>query len=120
MSSRAGLERTDKIGLRRTNDHMMRAVKTGRDVFDEAVDRARRVLQTYEHYAVCFSGGKDSTCVLETTILAAEHEGMLPVPTIFLDDEAMPPQVVDYALRVRTRSEVDFRWYAFPIESNNA
>lgn len=45
---------------------------------------------------------------------------MLPVPVIFLDDEAMPPQVVDYALRVRERPEVDFRWYAFPIEANNA
>lgn len=123
MSMRAAQERTDRIGLHRSADsreRLMRAVPTGRNVYDEAIDRQRRLLQTYEACVVCFSGGKDSTCILETAIIAAELEGLLPVDVVFLDDEAMPPQVVEYAERTRLRPEVKMRWYAFPIEANNA
>lgn len=92
----------------------------GRNVYDKALDRIRRVYELFDHVVVSFSGGKDSTAVLNCTIEVARELGRLPVPVIFFDEEAIHPPTIDYVDRVRQHPDVDLTWYCLPIKHRNA
>lgn len=83
---------------------------TGRDVFDEAVERIAAIYRAGHHQVVSFSAGKDSTVVLELAIIAARQTGRLPVKVAMRDDEIMLPGTFEYAERVAARPEVEFHW----------
>jgi predicted phosphoadenosine phosphosulfate sulfurtransferase len=59
---------------------------------------------------VSFSAGKDSGVCLELAIMAAGELGRLPVRVVMRDEEIMLPGTYEYAERVASRPEVDFRW----------
>ena len=95
---------------------------TDEDVWELAVRRARQLYETYDHVAVSFSGGKDSTATLHA-VLAAAHEKpeeRLPLRVIFWDEECIPPDTVEYVRRVSQRDDVDLEWYCVPIACGNA
>lgn len=84
--------------------------KTGLTVFDEAIERMKRVFEDGHRVVVAFSGGKDSTVTLETTLIAAAEVGRLPVDVIMRDEEIMLPGTFEYAARVADRANVNFHW----------
>ena len=59
---------------------------------------------------VSFSGGKDSTCILEVCRLAAEATDRLPVEVVVRDEEIMFPGLYEYVERTRQRDDVDMTW----------
>jgi predicted phosphoadenosine phosphosulfate sulfurtransferase len=95
-----------------------KAVET--DVFTLARERVREAYKLFDTVAVSFSGGKDSTAVLNLAIEAARDLGRGPVPAFFYDEEAISYETVDYVRRVAQSDDVDLSWYCLPIKHRNA
>ena len=80
------------------------------DVFASARERIKNVYQNYDKVIVSYSGGKDSTCVLELAIEVARELGKLPVDVMHFDEEILLPETVEMIMRTRERPEVNLTW----------
>jgi len=80
----------------------------------------RKCYDRFDKVVVSFSGGKDSTACLQVAIDVARENNRLPVEVVSFDEEAIPPDTVDYMQRVSEMPEVDFKWYCVPIQHRNA
>ena len=89
-------------------------------VYQAALERIEYLYQRFDHVVVSFSGGKDSTAVLNLTVEVATRLGRLPVWAIFVDEEAIHPPTVEYVERVRQRTDVKLDWYCLPVKHRNA
>lgn len=89
-------------------------------VYEAALNRIRYLYKRFDHVVVSFSGGKDSTAVLNLTIEVARELGKLPVRAIFVDEEAIHPTTVEYVERVRANPDVQLEWFCLPVKHRNA
>ena len=94
--------------------------KVDKSCYDLAVERAEKCFNLFDKVVVSFSGGKDSTACLNIAIDAAKRAGKLPVDVFTFDEEAIPPDTVEYLHRVAKLKEINFRWYCVPIQHRNA
>ena len=78
------------------------------------------VFDRFDTVAVSFSGGKDSTAVLNTALQMATDKKRLPLEVFTFDEEAIPPETVEYMSRVAERDDVSFSWFCVPLEHRNA
>lgn len=93
---------------------------TDQNVYEAAKDRIRYCYKNYDKIIVSFSGGKDSTAVLNLAIEVARELGKLPVHAVFVDEEAIHPPTVEYVERVRNHPDVFLEWYCLPVKHRNA
>lgn len=89
-------------------------------VYDAALDRLRYVYDRFDHVAVAFSGGKDSTACLQLTLQVAREKGRLPLRVVHWDEEAIPYQTEEYVRRVSRWPDVDLQWLCLPVKHRNA
>lgn len=89
-------------------------------VLEAAMDRMRYLFDEFPSVSVSFSGGKDSTVVLELALMVARERGRLPLTVRFLDQEAEWKFTVEYCRRTASRPELNFRWYQMPLVISNA
>lgn len=89
------------------------------DVYEAALDRVRLAYRTFDNVIVSFSGGKDSTAILNVTCQIAREQGRDPVETWFLDEEAIATETADYVRRVAARDDVDLTWFTIPVRHQN-
>lgn len=82
----------------------------GSTVLDAAVARLLELYEAGHRVVVAFSGGKDSTVVLELAIIAARIAGRLPVECVTRDEEIMFPGLYEFVERTAERPEVSMRW----------
>jgi len=87
----------------------MARIYLGSNVFERAL---ARIIYLYKNgdVAVSFSGGKDSTCCLELTRLAAKKLGIKKVTVIMNDEEICYPGTYEYAERIANEKDIDFHW----------
>jgi len=90
------------------------------NVFDEALDRIRWLFDEFENVVVGFSGGKDSTVVLELSLIIAREKGRLPLKVMFLDQEGEWQATIDMVESVMKRDSVDPMWMQVPLRLFNA
>lgn len=90
------------------------------NVYEAALDRLRYIYSQFDKVTVSFSGGKDSTALLDVTITVAKELNRLPVEVVFYDEEAIPHDTIDYVKRVSDRKEVDLKWYCIEYKHRNA
>ena len=90
------------------------------NVFDAALERMRFLFDEFDNVVVSFSGGKDSTATLEVALIVAEERGRLPLPVVFLDQEAEWQAVVDYVRETMNDPRVEPYWLQVPIRLFNA
>lgn len=91
------------------------------NVYEAAIERINYLYDEFDNVVVSFSGGKDSTVVLEMALEVARKRNRLPVPVLFIDQEAEWQGTVDYVKEVMYRKEVKPYWYQMPIViTNNA
>ena len=86
-----------------------------------AVERFHTLFDLYDHVVVSISGGKDSTCIMETGAIAAREAGRV-LDVEFWDEEVIYPETAAYIRRLvdAERSELRIRWYCTPIKESNA
>jgi len=90
------------------------------DVYTAALERIERAYDLFDNIAVAFSGGKDSTAVLNIVLEIARRRGRLPVDTVFYDEECCSPETIDYVRRVAASPEVKLEWLCLPVMHRNA
>ena len=91
-----------------------------KSVLDAALDRIRYLYQCFDNIEVSFSGGKDSTCVLNLALKVAREIGRLPVVANFFDEEAIHPTTIEYVQRISENPDIDLKWYALEFKHRNA
>lgn len=117
---------TDEIP--RTTSRKSQIVRTRRqldaDVYTLACQRVAYAFDTFDHVLVAFSGGKDSTAVLNVALDVARSDPSfhrhLPLRVMFQDEEAIPIETEQYVRRVAQRDDVALEWYCLPIQHRNA
>jgi predicted phosphoadenosine phosphosulfate sulfurtransferase len=90
------------------------------DVYSLALERTREAFRLFDTVAVSFSGGKDSTAVLNVALQVARedgHDGRLIV--FHYDEEAIAYETESYVRRVSQLPEVDLRWLCLPVKHRN-
>jgi predicted phosphoadenosine phosphosulfate sulfurtransferase len=94
------------------------------DVYTLALERAANTLASFDHVAVGFSGGKDSTAVLNVTREVAHSDPRfarhLPLRFIFWDEEAIPVETEQYVRRMFSCDDIAGEWYCLPVKHRNA
>lgn len=86
---------------------------------EKAVERHCLAYQLYDHYEIKISGGKDSTCLMETAVIAGKRMGFIP-DVYFFDEEIILPETVDYLERLRLRNDINLHWMCVSVLENNS
>lgn len=90
-----------------------------KNVYDLAIERIHRTYDIFDHVAVMFSGGKDSTVCLNLALQVAKERNKLPLDVYFFDEEAIPYQTIDYVKRVADLPDVKMNWLCLPVKHRN-
>jgi predicted phosphoadenosine phosphosulfate sulfurtransferase len=90
------------------------------DVLTLAYQRTRHCFERYDHVYVTFSGGKDSTVLMNIALDVAKELDRLPLDVVFWDEEAIDPETIEYVERVSRRPDVNLRWMCMPVRHVNA
>jgi predicted phosphoadenosine phosphosulfate sulfurtransferase len=90
------------------------------NVYEKSLERIRHLYDCYDELVVSFSGGKDSTALLNVVIEVARELGKLPVRAVFYDEEVIHPPTIEYVHRVRENPDVDLEWYCLQVQHRNA
>jgi len=91
----------------------------GRNVVDEAKDRFRRYYEEFDFVSVSFSGGKDSLACMYLAHDVAVEEGYTDkVHTLFLDEEVIHADVLDFVATFKDLPWVDLHWWCTPLRSH--
>lgn len=91
-----------------------------RDVYNETLDRIRYLFDSFDKVVVSFSGGKDSTAVLNTALIVAKEKNKLPLEVVFFDEEAIHPPTIEYVHRVAKHPDINLKWYCLEVKHRNA
>jgi predicted phosphoadenosine phosphosulfate sulfurtransferase len=90
------------------------------NVYQSSLERIEYLFNEFEEVVVSFSGGKDSTVVLNLCLEVAKKLNRLPLKVCFLDQEAEWQSVIDYIKRVMYRKDIEPMWFQVPIKLFNA
>lgn len=90
------------------------------DVYTKAKERVHYIYDLFDEVVVSFSGGKDSTAVLNIALEVARERDRLPLKVVFFDEEAIHPPTIEYVHRVADLEEIDMEWYCLEVKHRNA
>lgn len=95
-------------------------VTSDKNVYELAKERIHTAYDMFDSVSVSFSGGKDSTAVLQMVYEVAQERDDLPLHVFFFDEEAIPYQTEEYVRRVANWPGIDLDWYCLPVQHRNA
>jgi len=91
------------------------------NVYEKALERAEYLFDNYDNVVVMFSGGKDSTAVLQICLEVKEKKNIKkPLEVIFFDEECIHPPTIEYMERVSKFPDVNLKWFCLPVKHRNA
>ena len=89
------------------------------NVFDAGCERIKYLFTSFDNVVVNFSGGKDSTCILNMTLKVAKELDKKVIVN-FYDEEAIHPPTIEYVERVSKIKDVTLNWYCLEFKHRNA
>lgn len=90
------------------------------NVFDAAYRRISWIFDEFKNVVIGFSGGKDSTVVLQISLMVAEEKNRLPLEVFFIDQEGEWDCTIEYVKRVMYDPRVKPAWLQVPMILFNA
>lgn len=91
-----------------------------KNVYEAALDRIRFIFDDFPNVIVNFSGGKDSTVVLNLALQVAREKDRLPLKVMFVDQEGEWEHNIEYVRRVMNNPDVLPMWFQIPFRIFNA
>jgi len=88
-------------------------------VVEAAKERIRWLFQEFDNVLIGYSGGKDSTVILNLTLDVARELNRLPIPVVFIDQEAEWQGTIDIVNEVMRMPEVTPMWFQMPMVITN-
>jgi predicted phosphoadenosine phosphosulfate sulfurtransferase len=90
------------------------------NVYVASKKRIEYCFKNYDKVCVSFSGGKDSTAVLNVALEVAKETGKLPLDVMFFDEEVLHPPTVEYVERISKNPDLNFIWLCMEWKHRNA
>jgi predicted phosphoadenosine phosphosulfate sulfurtransferase len=104
--------------------HVRPRIELDKNVYDLALERTAYVMDVFDEPIVAFSGGKDSTAVLNIALEVAHssprYRRHLPLRIVHWDEEAIPYETEEYVRRIAQRDDVALDWFCLPVQHRNA
>lgn len=98
----------------------MAKIFTAENVYDAANARLDIVFKNFEKIYVSFSGGKDSSILLNLAIEKAREHGRLPLHVLFIDLEGQYQHTIDHMRDMMSHPDVRGYWVCLPLNLRNA
>ena len=86
-----------------------------KNVLEAAQERIQAIFDRFSFVLVCFSGGKDSTVLLQLALAEAQRRGRV-LEVAFCDEEAVDPLTEAYVTEVRSWKGLRFHWLCAPVK----
>ena len=92
-----------------------------KNVFDASVERIQFAFDNFDNLCVSFSGGKDSTLMIQLVNMVAKEKNK-KFDVLFIDMEAQYLMTIEHIKRMREKLECirDFYWVCLPMSLRNA
>lgn len=84
------------------------------NVYEEAKKRIHHIYDTHDHINVAYSGGKDSTVILNLVWEVAQERGLDSIDAHHRDEELNPPLILDNIKHYFDKEWCNMTWYALP------
>ena len=91
-----------------------------KDVYSAASERIAYVFDEFEKVYVSFSGGKDSSVLLQLVLKVAKEKDKLPVTVLHIDFEAWYSATVKHLTEMMIQPEVNAYWVCLPMNLRNS
>ena len=91
-----------------------------KDVYSAALERIAYVFDEFEKVYVSFSGGKDSSVLLQLVLKVAKEKDKLPVTVLHIDFEAWYSATVKHLTEMMIQPEVNAYWVCLPMNLRNS
>lgn len=91
------------------------------DVYNATVDRINYIFDEFEQWYVSFSGGKDSSVLLQIMINEARKRNNLPINVLFIDLESQYKATINHVTEMLVNNpDVNPYWICLPLNLRNA
>ncbi len=90
------------------------------NVFEAGLERFRWLFDKFPDMVINVSGGKDSTVVWEMARIVAKEKGLLPIRTMFIDQEAEWESTIEMIKYMMYHEDTDPYWFQVPMLLSNA
>lgn len=91
------------------------------DVYEAALKRIEYVFKEFEKDVfLAFSGGKDSSLMLNLCLVVAEKLDLLPLKVFFIDTEAQYSDTINHVEEMLDSNKVEAFWICLPISLRNS
>lgn len=90
-----------------------------KNVYESALGRYEFIFDEFDSLYFSFSGGKDSSVMMELALEAADEED-LPLDVMLIDLEGHYQKHIEYSLSVCDKPEINCYWICLPLALRNA